>query len=37
MEKRILSLRKDGMGIMKIARTLGIGTSMVQRVVLATV
>jgi transposase-like protein len=36
MEKRILGLRK-GMGIMKIARTLGVGTSMVQRVVLATV
>jgi DNA invertase Pin-like site-specific DNA recombinase len=35
MEKRILGLRKEGMGILKIARTLGIGTSMVQRVVLA--
>jgi DNA invertase Pin-like site-specific DNA recombinase len=32
MEKRILSLRKDGMGILKIGRTLGVGTSMVQRV-----
>jgi DNA invertase Pin-like site-specific DNA recombinase len=37
MEKRILGLRKEGMGILKIARTLGVGTSMVQRVVLATV
>jgi DNA invertase Pin-like site-specific DNA recombinase len=32
MEKRILSLRKEGMGILKIGRTLGIGTSMVQRI-----
>ena len=35
MKKRILGLRKNGMGILKIARTLGVGTSMVQRVVLA--
>ena len=37
MEKRILGLRKEGMGILKIARILGVGTSMVQRVVLAIV
>jgi DNA invertase Pin-like site-specific DNA recombinase len=34
LEKRILRLRKDGMGILKIGRTLGIGTSVVQRVVI---
>ncbi|MCA6104742.1 recombinase family protein [Bradyrhizobium australafricanum] len=33
VEKRILALRKDGMGILRIGRTLGIGTSVVQRVV----
>jgi hypothetical protein len=34
MEKRILSLRKDGMGTLKIGRTI-VGTSLVQRVVLS--
>ena len=33
IEERICELRKTGMGILKIARTLGIGTSVVQRVV----
>ena len=33
VEKRIRSLRAKGMGILKIGRTLGIGTSVVQRVV----
>jgi DNA invertase Pin-like site-specific DNA recombinase len=33
LEKRILRLRKDGSGILKIAKTLGIGTSVVQGVV----
>jgi DNA invertase Pin-like site-specific DNA recombinase len=33
VEARIEALRADGMGILKIARTLGIGTSVVQRVV----
>jgi hypothetical protein len=33
VEKRILSLRKGGKGILKIAKELGIGTSVVQRVV----
>jgi DNA invertase Pin-like site-specific DNA recombinase len=33
LEKRIMRLRKDGTGILKIARTLGIGTSVVQGVV----
>jgi DNA invertase Pin-like site-specific DNA recombinase len=33
LEKRILRLRKDGTGILKIARTLGIGTSVVQGIV----
>lgn len=32
MEERILSLRSAGMGVLKIGRTLGIGTSAVQRV-----
>jgi DNA invertase Pin-like site-specific DNA recombinase len=32
VEKRILSLRKAGMGILKIGRELGVGTSVVQRV-----
>ena len=32
VEKRILALRKDGMGLLKIGRTLGVGTSVVQRV-----
>ncbi len=33
VEKRIRSLRAKGMGVLKIGRTLGIGTSVVQRVV----
>lgn len=33
IEERIRELRQSGMGILKIARTLGIGTSAVQRVV----
>jgi hypothetical protein len=32
VEARIRELRADGMGILKIGRTLGIGTSVVQRV-----
>jgi hypothetical protein len=28
-------LKADGMGILKIGRTLGVGTSVVQRVILA--
>ena len=36
VEKRIRGLRAKGMGILKIGRTLGIGTSVVQRVVLQT-
>jgi DNA invertase Pin-like site-specific DNA recombinase len=33
MEKRIRELKAEGMGILKIGRTLGVGTSVVQRVV----
>jgi DNA invertase Pin-like site-specific DNA recombinase len=33
IEKRIRKLRESGMGILKIGRTLGVGTSVVQRVV----
>src|ERR1700693_2646213 len=33
-EKRIRTLRAKGMGVLKIGRTLGVGTSVVQRVVL---
>ena len=33
LEKRTLALRKDGMGVLKIGRTLRVGTSLVQRVV----
>jgi len=33
LEERICELRSSGMGILKIARTLGIGVSVVQRVV----
>jgi DNA invertase Pin-like site-specific DNA recombinase len=33
LEKRIMRLRKDGMGMLKIAKTLGIGTSVVQGIV----
>jgi DNA invertase Pin-like site-specific DNA recombinase len=32
VEERILSLRKGGMGILKIGRKVGVGTSVVQRV-----
>jgi DNA invertase Pin-like site-specific DNA recombinase len=32
VEKRILNLRKAGMGILKIGRELGVGTSVVQRI-----
>lgn len=32
VEKRIRSLRAEGMGVLRIGRTLGIGTSAVQRV-----
>ena len=32
LEKRILCLRKQDMGFVKIGRTLGVGTSVVQRV-----
>ena len=35
VEARIRELRADGEGILKVARKLGIGTSVVQRVVLA--
>jgi DNA invertase Pin-like site-specific DNA recombinase len=33
VEARIRELKADGMGILKIGRTLGVGTSVVQRVV----
>jgi DNA invertase Pin-like site-specific DNA recombinase len=33
LEERILSLHKGGAGILKIGKTLGIGTSVVQRVI----
>jgi DNA invertase Pin-like site-specific DNA recombinase len=33
IEKRVMQLRKKGFGILKIGRELGIGTSVVQRVV----
>jgi DNA invertase Pin-like site-specific DNA recombinase len=33
LEKRILSLHKGGMGILKIGKTLGVGTALVQGVV----
>ena len=32
LEKRILSLHKAGMGILKIGRTLGVGSGTVQGV-----
>ncbi len=32
VEERILSLRKSGMGILKIGKEVGVGTSVVQRV-----
>ena len=37
MEAAILAARKEGKGILKIARELGVGTSVVQRVVNAPV
>jgi transposase-like protein len=33
LEKRILRLYKGGTGIVKIGRTLGVGTGLVQRIV----
>jgi DNA invertase Pin-like site-specific DNA recombinase len=36
VEQRICELRSEGMGILKIGRTLGVGTSVVQRVVFAS-
>jgi DNA invertase Pin-like site-specific DNA recombinase len=36
VEDRILSLRNTGMGMLKIGRTVGVGTSVVQRVVAAS-
>jgi DNA invertase Pin-like site-specific DNA recombinase len=36
IEARIRELKAEGMGILKIGRKLGIGTSVVQRVVAAT-
>ena len=33
VEARIRALRAQGMGILKIGRTVGVGTSVVQRVV----
>jgi len=35
IEKRIRKLRAGGMGVLKIGRTVGVGTSVVQRVVAA--
>src|ERR1700723_3694888 len=35
IEKRIRGLRAKGMGVLKIGRTLGVGTSVVQRVLAA--
>jgi DNA invertase Pin-like site-specific DNA recombinase len=34
VEARIRSPRADGMGILKIGRTIGVGTSVVQRVLI---
>ena len=34
LEKRILRLYKGGTGILKIGKTLGVGTALVQRVVM---
>jgi hypothetical protein len=36
VEDRILSLRKGGMGMLKIGRTVGVGTSVVQRAAAAS-
>jgi DNA invertase Pin-like site-specific DNA recombinase len=33
LEKRILRLHKDGMGLLKIGKTLGVGTALVQGIV----
>jgi len=33
LEKRILSLHKGGTGILKIGKTLGVGTALVQGIV----
>jgi hypothetical protein len=35
LETRILRLRKQDMGLVKIGRTLGVGTSVVQRALAA--
>jgi hypothetical protein len=35
LERRILRLRRQDMGLVKIGRTLGVGTSVVQRVLAA--
>jgi hypothetical protein len=34
LEKRILRLYKGGTGILKIGKTLGVGTALVQRVLM---
>src|SRR6476660_6497787 len=36
VEQRIRELRSEGVGILKIGRTIGVGTSVVQRVVFAS-
>lgn len=36
VEARIRELKAEGMGILKIGRTVGVGTSVVQRVVAAS-
>jgi DNA invertase Pin-like site-specific DNA recombinase len=33
LEKRVLRLHKDGMGVLKIGKTLGVGTALVQGIV----
>jgi hypothetical protein len=33
LEKRVLRLHKDGMGQLKIGKTLGVGTALVQGIV----
>jgi hypothetical protein len=37
IEARIRELKADGMGILKIGRTLGVGTSVVQPVISVSV
>ena len=37
VEARIRELRAEGMGILKIGRTIGVGTSVVQRVLITQV